>query len=310
MSSKKAAKKAKQRQKKAAEQGRALLVAAGRGDRGTMGRLLESGLDVNALVESGEKHPLTGQPIRTTALVEALEYKQAAAARLLLDRGADPNLANSVGCTPLMAAATKDSLPLLRLLVEAKAELNAVMPITGMTAFLFACSNGSADCAEALVRAGCDTSLRDKFGKTGRDYAQEFGHTEVLERLRSLDAQGVSQPEPRKQTKQQRQKKGRPRMIRIGTHPGNSLAPVVADWLAEFAAGCSSAEQLHRANLKVHFGTPSEVINAPQKCGSRSPKEGYSQAGRGEAFLYAESADGIKWTKPVRAALFSAFSKV
>ena len=50
--------------------------------------------------------------------------------------------------------------------------------------------------------------------------------------------------------------------------------------------------------------------NAPQKCGSRSPKEGYSQAGRGEAFLYAESADGITWTKPVRAALFSAFSKV
>ena len=48
--------------------------------------------------------------------------------------------------------------------------------------------------------------------------------------------------------------------------------------------------------------------NAPQKCGSRSPKEGYSQAGRGEAFLYAESADGITWTKPVRAALFSAFS--
>ena len=50
--------------------------------------------------------------------------------------------------------------------------------------------------------------------------------------------------------------------------------------------------------------------NAPQKCGSRSPKEGYSQAGRGEAFLYAESADGIKWTKPVRAALFLAFSQV
>ena len=69
MSSKKAAKKAKQGQKKEAEQGRALLVAAGRGDCGAMGRLLDGGLDVNALAETGTEDG-RGQPLRTTALVQ------------------------------------------------------------------------------------------------------------------------------------------------------------------------------------------------------------------------------------------------
>merc|ERR1712086_40932 len=38
--------------------------------------------------------------------------------------------------------------------------------------------------------------------------------------------------------------------------------------------------------------------NAPQTCGSVSPTTSYNQAGRGEGFLYAESTDGITWTKP------------
>ena len=66
MSSKKAAKKAKQRQKKEAEQGRALLFAAGRGDCGAMGKVIDGGLDVNALVENGKTDHL-GRPVRATA---------------------------------------------------------------------------------------------------------------------------------------------------------------------------------------------------------------------------------------------------
>ena len=68
MSSKKAAKKAKQRQKKEAEQGRILFDAAGRGDCGAMGHLLDGGVDVNALAETGNKHPRTGQPIHPRLL--------------------------------------------------------------------------------------------------------------------------------------------------------------------------------------------------------------------------------------------------
>ena len=39
-------------------------------------------------------------------------------------------------------------------------ELEAREQTTGGTAFLFACSNGSAECIQALAAAGCDTAAR------------------------------------------------------------------------------------------------------------------------------------------------------
>ena len=97
--------------------------------------------------------------MQATALLQAVANKQEAAAQLLLDRGADPNLADSNGWTPLMTAACKDFLPGLRLLIEAKAELNAVHPGSGFTAFHATCPFDYPDCAEALVRAGCEAAL-------------------------------------------------------------------------------------------------------------------------------------------------------
>ena len=62
------------------------------------------------------------------------------------------------------------------------------------------------ECAEALVRAGCDTSLRAKDGKTGREIAQQMGHTAVLERLdgSTRRAQGIEQARPESGVKRRR----------------------------------------------------------------------------------------------------------
>ena len=194
MSSKKAAKRNKKKvgkgKTKTGDEGAAKLVLATQdGDCTAITGLLDSGLDINALVETKDKD---GKIYRTTALREAIAHKHEAAVRLLLDRGADPNLADNLGSTPLMVAAAQGFLPLMRLLLEAKAEVNAVDPQTGGTAFHWTCGCDHADCTEALVRAGCDTSLRDEGGMTGRDLAQEKGHTAVLERLDALE-QGSSE---------------------------------------------------------------------------------------------------------------------
>ena len=61
-----------------------LLDAANSGDCGAMGRLLDGGLDVNALVKNGATDS-KGQPIHSTALIQAVSYNQQAATRLLLD---------------------------------------------------------------------------------------------------------------------------------------------------------------------------------------------------------------------------------
>ena len=156
-------KKAARRSRKAAGWSEAkastitLIDAAMGGDCGTITGLLDSGLDVNALIETKEK---SGKSVATTALHWAVTNNQEAATRLLLDRGANPNLANSTSAILAMAAvgaAGEGSLPLLRMLLEAKAELNAVES-TGWTAFHISRFANRPDCAEALVRAGCDTT--------------------------------------------------------------------------------------------------------------------------------------------------------
>ena len=160
------------------------MAAAQMGDMKQLVRLLDTGqCDMNALMELPDNE---GKQSQTTALCEAIKNNRQAAARLLLDRGANPNLADSTGVTPLMGAAGMGFAPLLQLLLDAKAETNTVHPVTGGTAFHTACINGNPDCAEALVRAGCDTSLRDKDGRTGRDVAHATGNTAVLARLDAL----------------------------------------------------------------------------------------------------------------------------
>ena len=57
-------------------------------------------------------------------------------ARLLLDAGADPSRADGDGTTPLMAAALRGQLEVLRLLLGRGAAVDAVSPRTGFTAGL------------------------------------------------------------------------------------------------------------------------------------------------------------------------------
>ena len=140
MSSKKAAKLQKKAEREADACAAELGAAAKDGDCAAITGMLDSGLDVNALIEMKDK---SGKSVASTALYWAVTSEQAAAAKLLLDRGANPNLANS-SAIPLMG---EGSLTLLRMLLEAKAELNAqmkateghtVQSIAGSTAFLAA----------------------------------------------------------------------------------------------------------------------------------------------------------------------------
>ena len=67
-----------------------------------------------------------GQKVQADALSAALNCKQEAAAQLLLEHGADPNLATSRGTTPLMFAASRGSLAMVeRLLGREVAEAAA-----------------------------------------------------------------------------------------------------------------------------------------------------------------------------------------
>eukprot|EP01045_Picozoa_sp_COSAG04_P019896 COSAG04_NODE_1977_length_5094_cov_11.505105_3_plen_871_part_00 len=194
MSSKKAAKAAK-----AAKRSAKLVDAAMVGDVETMARVMSSGpkLDLDALVaREGWERVATKEDLpdlRITALYAAVTYGKEAAVRFLLERGANPSLADSNDYTPLMCAAYDGNQPIMRMLMEAKADLDAVGPMSGGTAFHSACDYNRPDCAEALVRAGCDTTVWNKAGETGRELAERKENAAVLARLSEVAAERMGE---------------------------------------------------------------------------------------------------------------------
>jgi ankyrin repeat protein len=100
------------------------------------------------------------------------------AMRLLLDHGADPNIATFAGTTALMAAAgvnwaenqtyteSKESLmAALQLCLEKGADVNAKNSM-GITAVIGAANRGSDDMLELLVQKGAKLDVKDNEGRT------------------------------------------------------------------------------------------------------------------------------------------------
>jgi ankyrin repeat protein len=108
-----------------------------------------------------------------------------AGAKLLLDKGANPNVRESLrGQTALMWAAAANQGPMVRELlargaeVDAKSDTDLMTPLVsgepraqprppgGMTAMLFASREGCLDCVKALVEKGAKLDLPDPEGVT------------------------------------------------------------------------------------------------------------------------------------------------
>lgn len=106
----------------------ALYEAAGKGDTAQVSALLDGGVNVNGRSSDG-----------SYALNNAAVENEVEVMRILLNRGADPNVQNSQGDTPLICA-TKYA-------------------------------GGKAATVKLLVEAGTDPAIKDGKGNTALDYA-------------------------------------------------------------------------------------------------------------------------------------------
>src|SRR3984885_14004668 len=114
---------------------------------------------------------VTGQ----TAFLRAAISADLTVMHLLLDKGADPNVATFAGTTPLMAAAgvnwvggqtyseSKQFLEAVQLCLEKGSDVNAVNSM-GITAVMGAANRGSNDILELLVKKGAVLDAKDKQG--------------------------------------------------------------------------------------------------------------------------------------------------
>lgn len=107
-----------------------------------------------------------------TALHLAVFGGQEEAARLLLERGADPNAVSAnetVRVPPLGTAAFVRSVPLARLLLDSGADVNG-RGEGGFTALHSTAQNGDEELAQLLLERRADLELRSDDGKLPADY--------------------------------------------------------------------------------------------------------------------------------------------
>jgi uncharacterized protein len=155
--------------------------------------LLDAGANPNAQLKLFPPYRAVGPDrgadlmltIGATALLRAAKAGDAAAVRLLLDHGANPNLPNIQGITPLMAAAglgsneidtrgrfktQPEQIACIDLLVKAGADVNA-HDNNGQTALHGAALFGYDDVIKDLVAHNADVNAKDRKGMTPLDSA-------------------------------------------------------------------------------------------------------------------------------------------
>lgn len=176
--------------------GRALVVAALQGDAGRVAELIESGADVDAVLDAGDARG-------RTALMEGARLGHVTVIEELLEAGADPGRRDEHGADALWHAAVgyttrrdeaaglergADPEETVRLLLQAGVvpegggDAHGFAPIHAMAAW------GDAETLTALLDAGASVTRADRNGKTPAAYAAQYNNAETLEVLLGVGA--------------------------------------------------------------------------------------------------------------------------
>mmetsp|Transcript_120617 Transcript_120617/g.257602 ORF Transcript_120617/g.257602 Transcript_120617/m.257602 type:complete len:255 (-) Transcript_120617:68-832(-) len=118
-----------------------------------------------------------------SALHKAAKRCRPEAAEMLCAAGADPNLKNKGGATPLMLAVMHRSAEdVVKVLLRHKLDLNAQKDV-GYTALMLAARMGNSFAVGALIKAKAELEVKDKQGETALTKAHKHHKDEVCQML-------------------------------------------------------------------------------------------------------------------------------
>ncbi|MEJ2601157.1 MAG: ankyrin repeat domain-containing protein [Anaerolineales bacterium] len=125
----------------------------------------DAGKEIEAILDAGQDINQKDRGTGATALDIAARNNNAGAIRLLLDRGADPDIPNLIGRTPLVNAAVWGKTNSLKALLGYGANVNSI-ELWGGTALDAARDDNNYENVKLLIEAGADVNARDVDGNT------------------------------------------------------------------------------------------------------------------------------------------------
>jgi len=150
----------------------ALHAAALVGHAGIVRLLLDRGLEVNEAARVDGMTPVAYAAVRG----------RLSAMRVLLERHADVNVADSGGNSPLLHAAMRGRTAAVRLLLESGANVNASSK-HGWTPLMAAAWEGEASVVAVLLKHGANATLVNSQRRSALMLAESAGHRAVVKLL-------------------------------------------------------------------------------------------------------------------------------
>ena len=145
-----------------------------------LGSIVRSGKPEDAIQKLKELDDLDILLDGRTALGCAVSYENDEVAKFLLENGANPNGCREEQFTPLMIAAERNAVVLLKLLLEKGADI-AIKTPQGVNALAKAAYNENLEATKVLVEAGANPFEKIANGTSVYEGAEIVDATEIIE---------------------------------------------------------------------------------------------------------------------------------
>ena len=128
--------------------------------------------------------PNARDPENRTVLMYAAFNGQTPIVKMLIEAGADVNAQDKVGTSALMfAASAPGATETVQLLLDSGAKINMVDNNEHFSALMWAAAEGQPENVKLLLKHKADVSLQDIDGDTAESFAAKAGHTAVVKIL-------------------------------------------------------------------------------------------------------------------------------
>jgi ankyrin repeat protein len=143
---------------------------------------------VKALMDAGNVDANVIDSFQNSALMMAVDNKHLHVAEYLLQHGADIQLDNKYGYTPLMQAVMRNDAKMVSMLLDKGAKIDQKNFYTELTPLMMAVDNGSLDMVELLMARQANLNLQDGRGRSALMHATAAHQPTIAERLTQAGA--------------------------------------------------------------------------------------------------------------------------